>query len=1023
MASKNASPDDKFYKGQTLLKAFGISSVIMLVFTLWMILDDFGREWKKYQLEFFNYRKNKIEKQIEEAKQGLDEGKVKETQARLTELEASSKDKAGQLKTLQKELIKLKTARINKVDKYQAAKGIYDVRKYEYENVYGHKVAHGEKIEEGTRLSKKEQDAREKLNKEWDKVKGLSDSANAAQIAEDAKTAEIAQINSEKDAAEKELKKLQANVDRLVAAKSNSEITISKLLRSAPILDLANPVFKVQQTVIPTIRDDVFFAQVQKVDRCTTCHLAIDTPGFEDAPQPYRTHPNLDLMLGATSPHPTEKVGCTVCHSGRGASVDFVRSAHTPRNEEQKKEWQKKYGWHEMHHVIEKMIPLQYVEGQCRVCHKQTEYVPAAQKLNKSVQLARNAGCYGCHRIEGWDHIRKPAPSLKKVKGKLNHDWIVRWVRNPKSFNDHARMPAQFHQGNTESAEYTGYQEAELFAVADYILSLSEDYKPSYTAPAGGNVERGRNLFYAVGCLGCHGMDEFPEGRRRFGAAPDLSTVGSKVNREWLGQWLKNPRHYWKDTAMPALRLSDTEISDLSAYLLSKKNPQFEKLEVGEPDFEVQKKVLSLYLMRDPKMAPATSEKVHQFVEGLSKKEVIERLGVNAITRYGCYGCHEIKGMETMPGSGVELSEHGSKLVNKFDFGYLDIEKSVASWLHQKFQATRSFDKGVVKEYLDLLRMPNYHFDEGERNKLVTFILGLTAQKIGPPSAKILDAKEAEIEEGSRVIHQYNCQGCHMVEQMYRPLPEGHPDFEKHEKEKWELEGRILTYFSEDESKGPPPLSSEGSRVRSEWVNNFLSNPSWKLRRGIQVRMPSYNMKNDEQNRVVTHWARKGNLEFPNAPLEAPEISGQRLEAAKVLWNKLQCGNCHTVGQYNLTQDDLEGGSKGYAPDITRSYGRLNKDWIVNLLKNPQSMVPGTRMPGFWPEGTSPAPEVLGGDSEKQIDALADYILLLGYQKGGGKPVTMPGDLNRLEPVISPAPKAEVTQEPAKENENAEKDA
>ena len=228
MASKNASPDDKFYKGQTLLKAFGISSVIMLVFTLWMILDDFGREWKKYQLEFFNYRKNKIEKQIEEAKQGLDEGKVKETQARLTELEASSKDKAGQLKTLQKELIKLKTARINKVDKYQAAIGIYDVRKYEYENVYGHKVAHGEKIEEGTRLSKKEQDAREKLNKEWDKVKGLSDSANAAQIAEDAKTAEIAQINLEKDAAEKELKKLQANVDRLVAAKSNWQIPYLK---------------------------------------------------------------------------------------------------------------------------------------------------------------------------------------------------------------------------------------------------------------------------------------------------------------------------------------------------------------------------------------------------------------------------------------------------------------------------------------------------------------------------------------------------------------------------------------------------------------------------------------------------------------------------------------------------------------------------------------------------------------------------------------------------------------------------
>lgn len=1017
MSSKNASPDDKFYKSQTLMKAFGISSVIMLVFTLWMVLDDFGREWKGYQANFFVYRKNKIEKQIEEAKQGLDENKIKELNEKLAQAEISSKEKQAQSKALAKELVKLRTARVNKVDKYQAAKGVYDVHKYEFENVFGHKVAHGEKIEEGSKLSKKEQAAKEKLAKEWEKVQALSDDANSAQMAEDAKVAEIAQLDAERTEIEKELKKSQATVDRLIAAKSNSEITISKLLRSAPILDLANPVFKVQQVVIPTIRDDVYFAQVQKVDRCTTCHLAIDTPGFEDAPQPYRTHPNLELMLGATSPHPTEKVGCTICHSGRGASVDFVRSAHTPRNEEQKKEWQKKYGWHEMHHVIEKMVPLQYVEGQCRVCHKQTEYVPAAQKLNKAVQLVRGAGCYGCHRIEGWDHIRKPAPSLKKVKGKLKHDWIVRWVRNPKSFNDHARMPSQFHQGNTESPEYTAYQEAELFAISDYILSLSEDYKPSYYAPAGGSAERGKNVFYSVGCLGCHGMDDFPEGRRKFGAAPDLSTVGSKVNREWLGQWLKNPRHYWKDTAMPSLRLTDSEIADVSAYLLSKKNPQFEQLEVGESDFETQKKVLSLYLMRDPKMAPATATKVHDFVEGLSKKEVVERLGKNAVTRYGCYGCHELSGFETMPGSGVELSEHGSKLVNKFDFGLLDMERSVAAWMHQKFKATRSFDKGVVKEYLDLLRMPNYHFDEPQRNSLVTFILGLTAQKVGPPSAKVLNASESQIEEGSRVVHQYNCQGCHMVEGMFKSLPEGHPEFENHEKEKWELEGRILNYFSEDETKGPPPLVTEGQRVRSDWVYNFLNNPSWKLRRGIKVRMPSYNMPQDENNQITTHWARLGNLDFPNAELKAPEISGQRLEAGKALWNKLQCANCHTVGQYNLSAEELEGGSKGYAPDITRSFGRLNKDWIIALLKNPQKMVPGTRMPGFWPEGNSPAPEILGGDSEKQQDALADYVLWLGYQKGGGKPVTMPGDI-RLEPPVGQAPSATAETEAAPEEKS-----
>ena len=35
-----------------------------------------------------------------------------------------------------------------------------------------------------------------------------------------------------------------------------------------------------------------------------------------------------------------------------------------------------------------------------------------------------------------------------KVKGKLTRDWIVKWVTNPKSFNDHARMPSSFFQSN-----------------------------------------------------------------------------------------------------------------------------------------------------------------------------------------------------------------------------------------------------------------------------------------------------------------------------------------------------------------------------------------------------------------------------------------------------------------------------------------------------------------------------------------------------------------------------------------------
>ena len=38
-------------------------------------------------------------------------------------------------------------------------------------------------------------------------------------------------------------------------------------------------------------------------------YLGIDNPDFSDAPQPYKTHPRLDLYITAASSHPIEEVG------------------------------------------------------------------------------------------------------------------------------------------------------------------------------------------------------------------------------------------------------------------------------------------------------------------------------------------------------------------------------------------------------------------------------------------------------------------------------------------------------------------------------------------------------------------------------------------------------------------------------------------------------------------------------------------------------------------------------------------
>ena len=57
---------------------------------------------------------------------------------------------------------------------------------------------------------------------------------------------------------------------------------------------------------------------IARVDRCMSCHAGINKAGFEDQPNPWKTHPRRELYLGK---HPPEKFGCTPCHGGQGPAV------------------------------------------------------------------------------------------------------------------------------------------------------------------------------------------------------------------------------------------------------------------------------------------------------------------------------------------------------------------------------------------------------------------------------------------------------------------------------------------------------------------------------------------------------------------------------------------------------------------------------------------------------------------------------------------------------------------------------
>lgn len=195
---------------------------------------------------------------------------------------------------------------------------------------------------------------------------------------------------------------------------------------------------------------------------------------------------------------------------------------------------------------------------------------------------------------------------------------------------------------------------------------------------------------------------------------PELSGVGTKLlaggrskaeARQWLYNWLMEPRHYSSYTVMPRLRLSPQEASDLAEYLLAQKRKQNEdgddswkatEIKVDQPKLNelVSRFLLSQYssnvakqmAVDDAEMTRLAgialknsnndAETAKKMAEQLSLEEKqLVFLGQKLIGFYGCMSCHAVNGMENATSPCANLSDWGQKGVDKLDFGYLTHHK------------------------------------------------------------------------------------------------------------------------------------------------------------------------------------------------------------------------------------------------------------------------------------------------------------------------------------------------------------
>ncbi|MGR3179247.1 MAG: c-type cytochrome [Candidatus Anammoxibacter sp.] len=567
-------------------------------------------------------------------------------------------------------------------------------------------------------------------------------------------------------------------------------------------------------------------------DRCITCHLGLEDTRFKNAPQPFSAHPGKNH-------HSFEKFGCTVCHHGQGLATT-VESAHGYVSF-----WE------------EPLLPREEIQSTCSQCHDQI-YLEDGPVISRGKELFISLGCHGCHKTKGYENLYKVGPSLKRIGSKVDHPWLVRWIKEPSKYQPDTKMP------------YFRFSEEEAISIAAYLISQSDPDYHELIQYDTGDVSKGRNLFKTIGCLGCHRM-----GKEGNPFAPDLSHVGDKVKPDWLVNWFLHPRGYNPNTIMPKFRLSIKEAKDLSAFILT----------VG------------------------SKQKVPKFEEEILSPERIKQ-GKELIRKRGCTACHDINGIEHAR-IGPELSKFGAKLPTQLDFGNTNVtvealagflkglegreissnflkqlsvkEKDIGStwltWVQTKLKDPTAYDTELHKS-----NMPTFNITEKDIKALAVFLKGMEGREISSNFLRQLSVREFEIDQGRKSIAKYNCRGCHEI------AGKG---------------GDILKFYK-GKYYAPPTLERGGlhvgERLKDSWMYSFLREPTPSVRRWLKVKMPTFLLSQDEIYYIIRYFVNLAEEkisyepEIRDIPPESRRIEGSKEQEHVVNGRGLflhYCASCH----------------------------------------------------------------------------------------------------------------------------------
>jgi cbb3-type cytochrome oxidase cytochrome c subunit len=375
---------------------------------------------------------------------------------------------------------------------------------------------------------------------------------------------------------------------------------------------------------------------------------------------------------------------------------------------------------------------------------------------------------------------------------------------------------------------------------------------------------------------------------------PDLTNIASKVSRAWIYKWLKDPR---------TLIASDGSVI-VNGYE-NEDEPRMPKFRLNENELRALSGYLSTLqteTLQPYKFDPRT-------VAAWERKPDLVEQGETRFRQMFCTTCHSLAvtraGEIKLIGGdiGPELTKVGSKANPDW----------LTSWLRNP------------QGYLPHAEMPRYQWSDQDLFVITRYIESrLTDPTLLSDVPNLQSPTAAESQLGRRLFLEKGCASCHTIKGVASQADYG-PDLSS-------LGSKTVSQLEFGNSRMARTLVS--------YVEAKITNP---LSVNAAARMPQYSLTPDDLEAIMSallsmsgNPARAG---LENLILPAPHPQFRPAGAFGELFERYKCYVCHRFNGFGGT----------LAPDLTFEGSRAQRKWMVDFLKNPQTLRPTLtfRMPQF----------------------------------------------------------------------------